>query len=61
MRNAYKIFVEKPGGKRSLGRLRYCMEDSKINLRKIGFGVWFNFTKANTGPLVNSETNLRVP
>jgi hypothetical protein len=38
MRNAYKILVEKPEGKRSLGRPRRRWEDNiKIDLREIGF------------------------
>jgi hypothetical protein len=37
MRNAYKILVGKPKGKRPLGRPRYRLEDNiKIDLRKIG-------------------------
>jgi hypothetical protein len=39
MRNAYKILVGKPEGKRLLGRPRCRREDNiKMDLRKIGFG-----------------------
>jgi hypothetical protein len=37
MRNAYKILVGKPDGKRSLGRPRHRWEDNiKMDLRKKG-------------------------
>jgi hypothetical protein len=40
MRNAYKIFVRKPEGKRPLGRPRSRWEDNvKMDLREIGFGL----------------------
>jgi hypothetical protein len=36
-RNAYRILVEKPEGKRSLGTSRYRWEDNiKMDLREIG-------------------------
>jgi hypothetical protein len=36
-RNAYRILVEKPEGKRSLGRSRFRWVDSiKMDLREIG-------------------------
>jgi hypothetical protein len=39
MRNAYKILVENPEGKRPLGRPRRRWEvDIKMDLMKIGFG-----------------------
>jgi hypothetical protein len=37
MRNAYRVLVGKPEGKRPLGRHRYRWEDSiKIYLRELG-------------------------
>jgi hypothetical protein len=40
MRNAYKILVGKPGGKRPLGRTRCRWEDNiRIDLREIGWEV----------------------
>jgi hypothetical protein len=36
MRNAYRILVEKPEGKRPLGRPRRRWMDNKIDLREIG-------------------------
>jgi hypothetical protein len=38
-RNAYRILLGKPEGKRSLGRPRYRLEGNiKIDLREIGWG-----------------------
>jgi hypothetical protein len=42
-RNAYRILVGKPEGKRPLGRSRHRWEDNnKMDLREIGWGgaVW---------------------
>jgi hypothetical protein len=37
-RNAYRILVGKPEGKRPLGRLRRrCVENIKIDLREVGW------------------------
>jgi hypothetical protein len=52
MRNTYKILVEKPEGKRPLGRPRRRWEDNiKIYLRTYGLGVWIGFIwlKIGTG------------
>jgi hypothetical protein len=39
-RNSYRILVEKPKGKRPLGRRRRRREDNiGINLREIGWGA----------------------
>jgi hypothetical protein len=39
MRNAYGILVEKPEGKKPLGRYRRRWEDNiKLHLREIGWG-----------------------
>jgi hypothetical protein len=41
MRNAYKILVAKPEGKRPLGRHRHRWEDNiKMYLSEIGFVLW---------------------
>jgi hypothetical protein len=38
-RNAYRILVGKPEGKRPLGRLRHRWEDNiEMDLREIGWG-----------------------
>jgi hypothetical protein len=40
-RNAYRILVGKPEGKRPIGGSRRRWVDNiKMNLRKIGWGVW---------------------
>jgi hypothetical protein len=40
-RDAYRILVGKPEGRRPLGRLRRRWEDNiKIALRKVGWGAW---------------------
>jgi hypothetical protein len=39
MKNAYRILVGKPEGKRSLGRSRRrCVNNIKMDLREIGWG-----------------------
>jgi hypothetical protein len=44
LRNAYRTFVERPEGKRPLGRPRSRWEDSIIiHLREIGGKVWTGF------------------
>jgi hypothetical protein len=51
-RNAYRILVGKPEGKRSLGRSRHRWEDSiKIDLREIGWGGigWIDLSQERTG------------
>jgi hypothetical protein len=43
-RKVYKVLVEKPEGKRSLGRPRHRWEDGiRMDLREIGLGVWIGF------------------
>jgi hypothetical protein len=45
MRNAYKIFVEKPEWKKSLGRLRRRWEDNiRMDVREVGWkdADWIN-------------------
>jgi hypothetical protein len=64
-RNAYRILVGKPEGKRPLGRPRHRWVDSiKINLREIGWGGvnWIDLAQDRDqwrAP-VNTVMNLRV-
>jgi hypothetical protein len=65
MRNAYNIWVEKPEGKRPLGRSRRRWEDILMDLREIG---WENVNWIVLGQdrdqwraLMNTIMNLRVP
>jgi hypothetical protein len=65
-RNAYMIWVEKPGGKRPLGRLRPRWEDNiTMDLREIGWGGmdWIDLAqdKDQWRVLVYTVINLRVP
>jgi hypothetical protein len=65
-RNAYRLLVEKPEGKRLLGRPRRRWVDNiKIYLREIGWdGMdWINLTqdRDQCKALVNTVMNLRVP
>jgi hypothetical protein len=65
-RNAYKIFVGKPEGRRPLGRPRRRWVDNiKIDLREIGwYGVnWIDLAQDRDQwrALVNTVMNLWVP
>jgi hypothetical protein len=65
-RNAYRILVGKPGGKRPLGRPRRRWVDNiKKDLREIGWdGVdWIDLDQDRDQwrALVNTVMNLRVP
>jgi hypothetical protein len=65
-RNAYRILVGKPEGKRPLGRPRRRWEDNiRMDLREIGWGGmdWINLTQDRNQwrALVNTAMNLRVP
>jgi hypothetical protein len=65
-RNAYRILVGKPGGKRPLGRPRRRWVDNiKVDLREIGWdGVdWIDLAqdKDQWRALMNMVMNLRVP
>jgi hypothetical protein len=65
-RNAYRILVGKPEGKRPLGRPRRRWVDNiKIDLREIGWdGMgWIDLAQDRDKwrALVNMEMNLRVP
>jgi hypothetical protein len=65
-RNAYRILVGKPGGKRPLGRPRRRWVDNiKMDLREIGWdGLdWIDLAQDRDQwrALVNAVMNLRVP
>jgi hypothetical protein len=50
MRNAYKILIRKPEGKRPLGRCRHRWEDIKMDLGEIGWeGVDWMWTSGGGG------------
>jgi hypothetical protein len=65
-RNAYRILVGKPEGKRPLGRpRRRWVDNRKMDLREIGWdGVdWIELAQDRDQwrALVNTVMNLRVP
>jgi hypothetical protein len=65
-RNACKVSVEKPEGKRPLGRPRRRWEDSiKTDLREIGWGSmdWIDLAQDRDQwrAFVNTVMNLPVP
>jgi hypothetical protein len=65
-RNAYRILVGKPGGKRPLGRSRCRWVDNiRMDLREIGCGGmdWVDMAQDRDQwrVLVNTVKNLRVP
>jgi hypothetical protein len=65
-RNAYRIFVGKPEGKRPQGIPRHRWEDNiKINLREIGWNGmdWIDLAQDRDQwrVLVNTVMNLWVP
>jgi hypothetical protein len=65
-RNAYRILVGKPEGKRPLGKRRRSWEDNiKIDLREIGWGdkdwIYVGHDRYQWRALVNTVMNLRVP
>jgi hypothetical protein len=64
-RNAYRILVGKPGGKRPLGRPRRRWVDNiKMDLRERWDGVnWIDLAQDRDQwrALVNTVMNLRVP
>jgi hypothetical protein len=65
-RNAYRILVGKPEGKRPLGRPRRRREDNiRMDLGEIGWGgmYWIDLAQDRDRwrALVNTVMNLRVP
>jgi hypothetical protein len=65
-RNAYRIWVGNPGGKRPLGTSRHRWEDNiKVDFREIGcFGMdWIDLTQDRDQwrALVKRIMNLQVP
>jgi hypothetical protein len=65
-RNAYRILVGKPEGKRQLGRPRRRWEDNiRMDLREIGWSGmdWINVAQDRDQwrALVNTVMNRRVP
>jgi hypothetical protein len=65
-RNAYRLLVGKPEGKRPLERPRRMWVDSiRMDLRAVGWGDvdWIGLAKDRNRwrALVNSVLNLRVP
>jgi hypothetical protein len=63
---AYRLLVEKPEGKRPLGRPRRRWVDNiRMDLGEVGWGDvdWIGLAKDRNrwGALVNSVLNLRVP
>jgi hypothetical protein len=64
-RNAYRILMGKPEGKRSLGRPRRRWEDGiRMDLREIGWGSvdWIQLAldRDRWRALVNTVMNLRI-
>jgi hypothetical protein len=65
-RNAYRLLVGKPDGKRPLGRPRRKLVDNiRMDLGEVGWGDvdWIGLAKDRNRwiALVNSVLNLRVP
>jgi hypothetical protein len=65
-RGAYRVFVERPKGKKQLGRLRRRWEDNiKMDLQELLWGGvdWIDLTQdwGRWRALVNAVMNLRVP
>jgi hypothetical protein len=65
-RNAYRLLVGKPEGKRPLGRPRYRLVDNiRMDLGEVGWGDvdWIGLAQERNRwrTLVNSVLNLQVP
>jgi hypothetical protein len=65
-RNAYRLLVEKPKGRRPLGRLRCkCLDNIRVDLVEVGWGDvdWIGLAQDRDRwrGFVNSVLNLRVP
>jgi hypothetical protein len=65
-RHSYRLLVEKPEGKRSLGKTRHIwMNNIKINLKEIRWGAvdWIGLAQDRDKwrALVNAVMNLYMP
>ena len=65
-RNAYRVLVGKPEGKRPLGRPRHRWEDNiKMDLREVGcvLGEWIDLAEVRNQwrAYARAVMNLRVP
>jgi hypothetical protein len=64
-RNAYRILVGKPEGKRPLGRPRHSWNNIKMDVREMGWGGmdWIDLAQDRDQwrALVITVMNLRVP
>jgi hypothetical protein len=65
-RNAYRLLVRKPEGKRPLGRSRRrCVDNIRMDLGEVGWGYvdWIGLAKVRNRwrAVVNSVLNLRIP
>jgi hypothetical protein len=64
-RGAYRVLVERPEGRRPLGRPRLRWEDNiKMDLQEVGWGTnWIELAQDRDRwrVLVNEVMNLRVP
>jgi hypothetical protein len=64
-RNAYRLLVGKPEGKRPIGRPRRRWVDIRMDLGEVGWGDvdWIGLAKDRNRwrSLVDSVLNLRVP
>ena len=64
-REAHRVLVEKPEGKRPLGRHRRKWKDNiKIDLQEVGWGIewiYLALDRDTWQALVNVVINIRVP